>query len=374
MRVNDLAKSLADGSGTRSLLSIPGIRGSAKPSDDEMSGEQQTPGQDSFTPRSTRTQSQSTDRRPYSIMAKPHLRATSLRRCQALAAQLSRRPYSSSSSSTMKIIDYDAPHTGKIRVLLMDQPANRNALSRQFCKDFGEQIEVVKSQQSAKMSKESIRALILASNLDNAFCAGADLKERKGMSPEETKEFLTGVRKSCTDLENLPIPTISAISSYALGGGLELALCTTLRVFATTAVVGLPETRLAIFPGAGGTYRLPRVIGLDKARDLILTGRRLTGAQAYALGLCNRLVSISDEEANMEAVARTNVLEEAIDLAKQICEGGPIGVQQALVAVNAWEKGEEGMLAPYKIVTETEDRNEALKAFGEKRKPAYQGR
>jgi methylglutaconyl-CoA hydratase len=274
----------------------------------------------------------------------------------------------------MKIIDYDAPHTGKIRVLLLDQPANRNALSRKLCKDLGEQIEVVKSQQSAQITKDSIRALVLASNLDNAFCAGADLKERKGMSPQETKEFLTGVRNSCTDLENLPIPTISAVSSYALGGGLELALCTTLRVFASTAVVGLPETRLAIFPGAGGTYRLPRLIGLDKARELILTGRRVSGAEAFSLGICNRLVDVSDSEAQQEGAARTKALEAAIGLARQICEGGPVGVQQALVAVNAWDRGEEGMLGPYKIVTETEDRNEALRAFGEKRKPAYQGR
>ena len=194
------------------------------------------------------------------------------------------------------------------------------------------------------------------------------------MNPQETKEFLTGVRNSCTDLENLPIPTISAVSSYALGGGLELALCTTLRVFATTAVVGLPETRLAIFPGAGGTYRLPRVIGLDKARELILTGRRIDGKEAFAMGICNRLVEVPENEAKQEGVARTKVLEAALGLARQICEGGPVGVQQALVAVNAWEKGEEGMLAPYQVVTETEDRNEALRAFGEKRKPEYKGR
>ena len=274
----------------------------------------------------------------------------------------------------MKVIDHDAPHTGKIRVLLMDQPSNRNALSRKFCKDLGEQIEMIKSQSSSKITKDSIRALVLASNLDNAFCAGADLKERKGMNPQETKEFLTGVRNSCTDLENLPIPTISAVSSYALGGGLELALCTTLRVFATTAVVGLPETRLAIFPGAGGTYRLPRVIGLDKARELILTGRRIDGKEAFAMGICNRLVEVPENEAKQEGVARTKVLEAALGLARQICEGGPVGVQQALVAVNAWEKGEEGMLAPYQVVTETEDRNEALRAFGEKRKPEYKGR
>jgi methylglutaconyl-CoA hydratase len=285
------------------------------------------------------------------------------------------RPYSTPASpSTMKIEDHDAPHTGKIRVLLMNQPVNRNALSRNFCKDLSDQIEEIKSQQSSQITKDSIRALVLASNLDNAFCAGADLKERKDMNPEEVKEFLTGVRNSFTDLEHLPIPTISAVSSYALGGGLELALCTTLRVFASTAVVGLPETRLAIFPGAGGTYRLPRVIGLDKARELILTGRRVSAVEALSLGICNRLIEVSESEAQKAGVARTKALEASLELARQICEGGPIGVQQALVAVNDWERGEEGMLGPYKVVTESDDRMEALRAFGEKRKANYKGR
>lgn len=308
-------------------------------------------------------------------MAKLVPRAQHAIRVRLLAYYISgSRAYSSSSPITMKIEDYDAPHTGKIRVLLMNQPSNRNALSRKFCRDLGDQIAEIKSQQTSTINRDSIRALVLASNIDNAFCAGADLKERKDMNPIETKEFLTGVRKSFTDLENLPIPTISVVSSYALGGGLELALSTTLRVFASTAVVGLPETRLAIFPGAGGTYRLPRVIGLDKARELILTGRRVGAIEALSLGICNRLVEVSEAEAKREGVARTKALDVGLALARQICEGGPIGVQQALVAVNDWQRGEEGMLRPYKAVTESEDRNEALKAFEEKRKPQYQGR
>ena len=107
-----------------------------------------------------------------------------------------------------------------------------------------------------------------------------------------TSDFLSKLRSTFTSLSALPIPTISAISSLALGGGLELALSTHMRVMGSTAVVGLPETRLGIIPGAGGTFRLPALIGLGRARDLILTGRRVTGAEAYFLGIADRLVEI----------------------------------------------------------------------------------
>src|SRR5277367_419455 len=111
-----------------------------------------------------------------------------------------------------------------------------------------------------------------------------------------TSVFIANLRNTFTSLSVLPIPTISAISSTALGGGLELALCTHMRVLASTAQVGLPETRLGIIPGAGGTYRLPAIIGLGRARDLILTGRRVSGAEAYFLGIADRLVEVLPEE------------------------------------------------------------------------------
>jgi methylglutaconyl-CoA hydratase len=189
-----------------------------------------------------------------------------------------------------------------------------------------------------------------------------------------TKDFLTGVRKTFTDLSNLPIPTISAISSVALGGGLELALCTTLRVFGSSAIVGQPETKLAIIPGAGGTYRLPALIGVNRARDLILTGRRVGGAEAYFLGLCNRLVEVTPEESKADDTARQKVLDASIQLANDICEGGPIALTQAMRAVNGWQRGEASENEAYDVILETEDRIEALKAFAEKRKPAFKGR
>jgi methylglutaconyl-CoA hydratase len=157
----------------------------------------------------------------------------------------------------------------------------------------------------------------------------------------------------------------------AFGGGLELALTTHLRVFGSTAQVGLPETRLGIIPGAGGTYRLPAVIGQTRALDLMLTGRRVPGPEAYFLGLCDRLVEVNEEAAKQPGAARTKVLDAAIELATVICEGGPIGLGEVIKRAG---HGEEEENRGYEVVVRTADRNEALKAFGEKRKPQFTGK
>lgn len=220
--------------------------------------------------------------------------------------------------------------------------------------------------------------LILTSQVDGAFCAGADLKERAGFTVDETAAFLSNLRNTFTALSSLPIPTISAISSLALGGGLELALCTHMRVLASTAQVGLPETRLGILPGAGGTYRLPALIGLGRARDLILTGRRVSAAEAYFLGIADRLVEVLPEEGKEEEKgelmtrAKEEVLREAVRLAGEICDGGPVAIRSALKAVAYAREEVENQM--YERVVGTEDRNEALVAFREKRKPVFKGR
>jgi methylglutaconyl-CoA hydratase len=190
-----------------------------------------------------------------------------------------------------------------------------------------------------------------------------------------TADFLANLRGTLSSLASLPVPTISAISSVALGGGLELALATHFRVLSSNATIGLPETRLGIIPGAGGTHRLPALIGLSRARDLILTGRRVAAPEAYFLGIADRLVEVLPEDerdTDILSKARRAALSEAVRLATEICEGGPIATRAALQAVS-WAR-EEVENEMYERVVGTEDRDEALKAFREKRKPVFKGR
>ncbi|KAI5361632.1 Putative enoyl-CoA hydratase/isomerase, ClpP/crotonase-like domain superfamily [Septoria linicola] len=287
------------------------------------------------------------------------------------------RQYSSSSasggslSSPVKISSIPAPHTGSITVVSLNRPKARNAISRQLLTELKGVVDQVHSEGG----KGNTRALILTSESDDAFCAGADLKERLTFTEDDTREFLKCLRGTFSRLSTLPVPTISAVSSTAFGGGLELALCTNFRVLASTAVVGLPETRLAIIPGAGGTFRLPALIGQSRARDMILTGRRITGEEAYFIGLADRIVQVTEDEIKGGAgVARGKVFEQAVEMAKVICEGGPVAIRAAMQAVDGWAKGEASENAAYDLVLPTTDRTEALKAFGEKRKPTFKGR
>ncbi|KAI0838406.1 ClpP/crotonase [Hypoxylon sp. FL0890] len=311
------------------------------------------------------------------------------------------RLYSSDAGPLIRVTNLPAPNTGHIRILELNRPDTRNAISKALLAALRAEVEDVQSQYTpdgqelprpprfggaAGMDQKGpTRALILASAVDASFCAGADLKERRGFTQEETAQFLANLRGTFSSLSALPIPTISAVSSLALGGGLELALCTHFRVLASTATVGLPETRLGIIPGAGGTYRLPALIGLPRARDLILTGRRVSAPEAYFLGIADRLVEVLPEderdgvaqedsaaEDGMPTRARRAVLSESVRLAGEICEGGPIAVRAALQAVS-WAR-EEVENTMYERVVQTEDRDEALEAFKEKRKPNFKGR
>ncbi|KAI1080372.1 ClpP/crotonase-like domain-containing protein [Whalleya microplaca] len=333
-----------------------------------------------------------------------HIRSTPT---AALCLRLVRRAYSSDAATgpLVRVTNLPAPHTGHIRILELNRPAARNAISKALLAALRAEVDDVHAQYTSDGEevpqpprfggaagvdqKGPTRALILASAVDASFCAGADLKERRGFSQEETAAFLSTLRDTFTSLSTLPIPTISAVSSLALGGGLELALTTHFRVLASTATVGLPETRLGIIPGAGGTYRLPALIGLARARDLVLTGRRVSAPEAYFLGLADRLVEVLPEderdgvaaeggkpgeegEKGIATKARRAALAEAVRLAGEVCEGAPVAVRAALKAVG-WAR-EEVEDAMYERVVRSEDRDEALVAFAEKRRPAFKGR
>ncbi|GAB0132122.1 hypothetical protein EsDP_00000566 [Epichloe bromicola] len=300
------------------------------------------------------------------------------------------RLYSTQIEPLIRVTNLPAQSTGHIRVLELNRPKARNAISKDLLAAIRAQVDDVERQYGpdgretglnspgARPHLGPTRALVLASAVDTCFCAGADLKERRGFTQAETAEFLTDLRGTFTALSELQIPTISAISSLALGGGLELALSTHFRVLSSNATVGLPETRLGIIPGAGGTARLPAIIGLPRARDLILTGRRVAAPEAYFLGLADRLVEVVSQgddgqrDADLLQMARKSALAEAVRLAQEICEGGPVAIRAALQAV-AWARQDKEN-EMYERVVATEDRDEALRAFQEKRKPVFKGR
>ncbi|KAL8940043.1 MAG: hypothetical protein Q9216_003017 [Gyalolechia sp. 2 TL-2023] len=281
-----------------------------------------------------------------------------------------------------------APHVGHIRVFTLKSPRSKNAISRQMLRELTFHIQGVsnaietearafeRGDEGATMGSGT-RAVVIGSEVDGAFCAGADLKERKSMTLYETNGFLDRLRETLNLLQGLHIPTISAVSSVALGGGLELALATDFRVFTPATLVGLPETRLGIIPGAGGAPRLLNLLGKTKASDIILTGRRIKGEEALRLGLCDRLCGPSLEEIEKEKIGddvlRQRALSGAVEMAKQICGGGPattVPLMQLFKSVNPaiYEK------KAYDMVLKTQDRNEAIKAFAEKRQPVFMGK
>jgi enoyl-CoA hydratase/carnithine racemase len=212
----------------------------------------------------------------------------------------------------------------------------------------------------------NIRVVIITGAGDRAFCAGADLKERATLSDIQVKEFIFTIRNLFSFIENMGKPVIAAINGIALGGGTELALACDIRIASESAMMGLTETRLAIIPGAGGTQRLPRLIGKGKAKELIFTGKRVTAKEALSIGLINAMYPSEQ------------LMDESIKMAQMICENGPIAIQQAKYAINyGMETDLNTGLAiesnAYWITIPTKDRLEGLQAFREKRKPTYKG-
>ncbi|XP_055009409.1 methylglutaconyl-CoA hydratase, mitochondrial isoform X2 [Boleophthalmus pectinirostris] len=274
----------------------------------------------------------------------------------------SMRHYSSDSKDDLRVRYLDGEDAG-IVVVGLNRPKAKNAISKNLVKMMYDAVEDIKK-------NNKVRSVILCSVVPGIFCAGADLKERAKMHQSEVGPFVSKARALITELGNLPMPIIAAIDGAALGGGLEMALACDIRIAANSAKMGLVETKLAIIPGAGGTQRLPRAVGVSLAKELIFAAKVIDGVEACRLGLVNH--SVEQNESGDAAYVR------ALELAREINPQGPIAVRMAKLAIN---QGMEVDLstglaieeACYSQVIPTKDRLEGLAAFREKRRPLYKG-
>jgi methylglutaconyl-CoA hydratase len=249
---------------------------------------------------------------------------------------------------------------GRVVVWTLAREARANSLSRATLLALGQLTREA-------LTNDSVRAIVITGAGDKAFCAGADLKERQGMTENDVRRQVELYRTELGPLDRSPKPVIAAINGVALGGGLELALICDLRVAAAHATFALPETTLGIIPGAGGTQRLPRLIGEARAKELILLGRKLNADQALGWGLVNHVVP-----------AGTDLLAATLTYIQPIAEGAPIAQAAALQAIDragdsTLETGLELEKVSYDLTLVSKDRLEALAAFAEKRKPVFRG-
>lgn len=246
-----------------------------------------------------------------------------------------------------------------VGLITLNRPEAANAMSLKLLDDLN---EIVK-----KIEHSDVRSVIITGSGEKAFCAGADLKERRQMTNEEVVKTVKYIGQTVQNIENIPVPVIAALNGVAFGGGLELALACDLRIAAEDIKLGLTETSLAIIPGAGGTQRLPRLIGLGQAKRLIYTACPIDAKEALQIGLVE------------EIVHKDELLPKAFELAKQIAKNGPIAMKQAKIAINRGievdlHTGLEIEHLSYLQTIETEDRVEGLQAFAEKRAPQYKGK
>jgi len=247
----------------------------------------------------------------------------------------------------------------QVAILTLNRPDVMNSFNFGMLRALKERVEAIHFDTDVRV--------VIITGAGKAFCAGADLKERATLNEQQVREFIYTIRNLFTFIENMNKPVIAGVNGIALGGGTELALACDLRIVSTAASMGLTETRLAIIPGAGGTQRLPRLVGRGKAKELIFTGRRVDADEALQIGLANK--SCPPEA----------LLDECRAMAAMICETGPIAIQQAKYAIISGLETDIGTgLAiesnAYWTLIPTEDRLEGLAAFREKRKPVYKGK
>lgn len=245
----------------------------------------------------------------------------------------------------------------RIGYITINRPEALNALSSQVLADLNEVLDQVEN-------SEDIRVVIVTGSGEKAFVAGADIKEMHLMSPIQAFEYMTFANNTFTRLSDLRQPTIAVLNGYALGGGMELALSTDIRIGYEKTVVGFPEVGLGIIPGFAGTQRMSRLIGTSRTKELIFTARTVKGQEAYELGILNKLVSVEELLSSAEELAAAMIKNAplAVEKAKHVIQ---VGSELPLKNAIRLETEAEALLFS------TEDKVEGMRAFVEKRKAVF---
>jgi enoyl-CoA hydratase len=254
-----------------------------------------------------------------------------------------------------------ARHDDHILLVTLNRPDVSNAMNTRMGLDLMELFE------GLSIDLEGLRAVILTGSGDKAFCAGGDLKERKGMTDEAWQSQHAIFERMVRAIMGCPIPLVAAVNGAAYGGGCEIAAASDFVYASTNARFALTEVTLGIMPGAGGTQNLARAVGERRAKELILSGLPFSAAEAEAWGLVNRVVEPAQ------------LLETTLEIARRIAGNGPIAVRQAKQAIHRgmqmslWD-GLAFEIEAYNRMIPTEDRREGVLAFNERRKPNFRGR
>jgi enoyl-CoA hydratase len=249
---------------------------------------------------------------------------------------------------------------GAVRVITVNRPDKLNALNH-------DTLTALDDAFMAASGDPGVRVVVLTGAGPKAFVAGADISEMARITPVQAREFSLLGQRMMRRVERMPKPVIAMVNGFALGGGLELAMCCHLRIASENARLGLPEVTLGLLPGFGGSQRLPRLAGRAAAFELALTGAPVDAARALQLGLVNRVVAPDALEGEVMA------------LANKLAQAAPLALRAILDAVNvggecAIDEGLEYESAQFGLIFATEDAREGMQAFLERRAPTFANR
>jgi enoyl-CoA hydratase len=248
----------------------------------------------------------------------------------------------------------------RIGVITLNRPTAMNAINSELIRELDQVLNIIREE-------EEISVVIITGS-EKAFSVGADIKQISGIkTPLDAHCFITSLQSLFKKIESLEKPVIAAISGLALGGGCELSLACDIRIVAENTTFGQPEIKIGVIPGAGGTQRLPRLIGLGRAKELLYTGDSIDALEAYRIGLVNKVVPVE------------SLMDEAKKLAAKLAQQPVCALQMTKMAVNEGIDMDLQSALNYEsrcfeILFSTEDQKEGMRAFIEKRKPIFKGR